>query len=416
MAQIIAQCPYCKQQFNALTEWIGRQTNCPACGMVFTIQVNSNSAENLNVSSQTAAPYSGQKRINKKLLWIIGGAISAGICLSAILFLYFFFSSSSASDSASDSDSAASSDSSSSSVVDDYIPLPPKFDETWAFSWKDASIDKIRKWNKKIISEKESDIDGELFLFINAVGMDGVTRSFQFNSSKQLIRIMCNMDVASSADIMVKLNKRYNTDKKPVLSDNGKHTTITWMDKDSNTEIKIITLTRNSNTFLTLSYRDPAETPSAADPPSAAAEPPSDTNNIPLIPPRLYSDAKFPFSWKNASVDKIREWNKEIVSDKISDDFRYIQAVGKDGVTRMFQFDSSNRLVGISYIIDNGTDSGVIVGSLDVKYNTEAKPVTTSDGYQITTWEDKDSKTLIKIIRNTRERKFRKILFLQPEQ
>ena len=37
MAQFTAQCPHCKQQFNAQTDWIGQQANCPACGMLFTI-------------------------------------------------------------------------------------------------------------------------------------------------------------------------------------------------------------------------------------------------------------------------------------------------------------------------------------------------------------------------------------------
>lgn len=37
MAQFTAQCPHCKQQFNAQTEWIGQQANCPACGKLFTI-------------------------------------------------------------------------------------------------------------------------------------------------------------------------------------------------------------------------------------------------------------------------------------------------------------------------------------------------------------------------------------------
>lgn len=37
MAQFTAQCPHCKQQFNAQTEWIGQQASCPACGKLFTI-------------------------------------------------------------------------------------------------------------------------------------------------------------------------------------------------------------------------------------------------------------------------------------------------------------------------------------------------------------------------------------------
>ena len=37
MAQFTAQCPHCKQQFNAQTEWIGQHANCPVCGKLFTI-------------------------------------------------------------------------------------------------------------------------------------------------------------------------------------------------------------------------------------------------------------------------------------------------------------------------------------------------------------------------------------------
>lgn len=39
MSNFIAQCPHCKQQFYAQSEWIGQNTNCLSCGKTFTIQI-----------------------------------------------------------------------------------------------------------------------------------------------------------------------------------------------------------------------------------------------------------------------------------------------------------------------------------------------------------------------------------------
>lgn len=53
MAQITAQCPHCKQQFNAQADWIGQQTNCPNCGNNFVISEQGSENLFLHIVKQT---------------------------------------------------------------------------------------------------------------------------------------------------------------------------------------------------------------------------------------------------------------------------------------------------------------------------------------------------------------------------
>lgn len=82
MTQITCKCPHCKAQFNAQPEWIGKNTNCPACGQLFMIQ------DQPSEESQSSIPdKKGHKR--SKLSYIaIGMGILLLFCICAITILF----------------------------------------------------------------------------------------------------------------------------------------------------------------------------------------------------------------------------------------------------------------------------------------------------------------------------------------